>query len=394
MEKIGFVINGLAIGGNEKSVSLLSKALSNDFKVVIIVFDGSNVVFNYHGELIDIHEPAKSGTLNKVIVTLRRLRKIAHIIKLERIDILFTVTASVNAVSHCRFRGVKKIVSCRDYGDLERKTFLYTHMLKSSDLMIFNSKYMENYYVEAYPADRNKCCTLYNIVDTHHIQNMINEDTPADFIRFCDTHMVISTIGRFCKEKGFNHLVRAFCRVKETFPNAGLVIVGDGELHTEIYNMIDKCVFKEDIFLPGAQSNPYKYISRSKLFALSSISEGFPNVLLEGMACGLPVVATDCKSGPREILTETFDYHKNTLGYEMTDYGVICECFEYSDDYLSFETNDAEKAFADAIVLLLSNQKLYNKYAISSRKRCEHFSSEMARKSFIHVVQNKLYEKV
>ena len=143
---VGFVIAGMAIGGNEKSVAMLSKALSDEYDICIIVFNGENISNNYSGELIDLREPARSGMFNKIIVSMRRLWKLKKIIAQRKIDVLFTFTNSLNAVSHYSFANVKKIVSCRDCGDLINRTKYYAHMAKVSDYMIFNSKFMQNYF--------------------------------------------------------------------------------------------------------------------------------------------------------------------------------------------------------------------------------------------------------
>lgn len=374
MKKIGFVISGLAIGGNENSVAQLSKALSSNYQIYIIVFDGKNVAFDYDGELIDLHEPARKGILNKLLVSYRRVRKIKQIIKDKDIDVLFTVTASINVVSYYCFNNVLKIVSCRDCGDLEKNIQRYAYMLKSADYMVFNSAYMKAYYLERYPQDTKKCYTVNNIVDTKRINGIACQDVEESFTNFVEHHDTIVAVGRLVKEKGFNHLIRAFCKIRAGHPKAGLVIIGDGILRDKIAEMVKHCQYQSDICLLGAQNNPYKYMQRCKLFALSSESEGFPNVLLEGMACGLPIVATDCKSGPQEILMEDFDTIDTTTGYRLADYGVLTERFEQSDNYMTYDADAAESAFAEAVLLLLNNKVEYKKYAELSYKRAEYYN--------------------
>ncbi|HBT86430.1 MAG TPA: hypothetical protein DEB12_11070 [Porphyromonadaceae bacterium] len=386
MKKIGFVISGLSIGGNERSVSLLSKALSSNYEIFVIVFDGRNVAFDYDGELIDLKEPAKNGLINKAMVSFRRINKVRKIIKEKHIDILFTVTASINAISHYYFKGVKKIVSCRDCGDLERNIRLYAHMVKKADYMIFNSEHMRSFYLESYPSDAYKCFTVYNIVNVDAIRSKMDGDVPTDFLDFTKSHDSIITVGRFCREKGYNHLIRSFCHIKKSNPKAGLVIVGDGELRSEVRDMVESCVHKNDIYLTGAQRNPYRYIALCRIFALSSISEGFPNVLLEAMACGLPVIAVDCKSGPQEILTGEFDYHRKIRGYLAVDYGVISESFEQSDDYSSYIINNEEKSFAEAVLYLLNNNDACAKYSVLSKRRCEYFNAQKVLDSMKHII--------
>jgi glycosyltransferase involved in cell wall biosynthesis len=112
---------------------------------------------------------------------------------------------------------------------------------------------------------------------------------------------VILGIGRLAREKGFLDLVRAFAIVRSTRP-VRLIILGEGEARPLIESLVRELGLGEDVALPGFVENPYKYLKRSDAFVLSSEREGLPTVLIEAIALGTPVVATDCPSGPSEIL--------------------------------------------------------------------------------------------
>lgn len=113
---------------------------------------------------------------------------------------------------------------------------------------------------------------------------------------------VIVGIGRLTKRKDFATLIRAFATVQETI-GSRLIILGEGEQREKLRNLASELEVADKVDLPGFSRNPYAYMSRAKLLVLSSIgAEGSPNVLKEAMALGLPVVSTDCPSGPREIL--------------------------------------------------------------------------------------------
>lgn len=112
---------------------------------------------------------------------------------------------------------------------------------------------------------------------------------------------VIVGVGRLAPEKDFAVLIRAFARVRESRA-AKLVILGEGELRTELEEQIRAQRLDGAIALPGFQPNPLPYMRRAALFVLSSRLEGLPNALIQAMACGTPVVSTDCPSGPAEIL--------------------------------------------------------------------------------------------
>jgi glycosyltransferase involved in cell wall biosynthesis len=112
---------------------------------------------------------------------------------------------------------------------------------------------------------------------------------------------VILGAGRLTLQKDFPTLIRAFALLRRTRP-ARLLILGEGELRAELEALVGELRLAGDVRLPGFVDNPFAYMRRSDLFVLSSTWEGFGNVLVEAMACGTPVVSTDCPSGPAEVL--------------------------------------------------------------------------------------------
>lgn len=121
---------------------------------------------------------------------------------------------------------------------------------------------------------------------------------------FNDTTIpVVLGAGRLTRQKDFPTLVRAFAKVKAVRA-CRLIILGDGNDREKLLSLAWELKIDPYIDLPGFVSNPYAYLRRASLFALSSIWEGSPNVLTEALALGTPAVATDCRSGPREILKD------------------------------------------------------------------------------------------
>jgi len=112
---------------------------------------------------------------------------------------------------------------------------------------------------------------------------------------------VILSVGRLTKQKDYPTLIRAFALVHRERP-ARLMILGEGEERPKLEALIQELSLDDDVSLPGFVDNPYAYMARSAVFVLSSAWEGLPTVLIEAMAVGTPVVATDCPSGPAEIL--------------------------------------------------------------------------------------------
>ncbi|WP_295431013.1 glycosyltransferase [uncultured Thiodictyon sp.] len=112
---------------------------------------------------------------------------------------------------------------------------------------------------------------------------------------------VICAAGRLQRQKDFPTLIRAFARVRAG-RDCRLLILGEGNARPALAALIAELGLGEQVALVGFQSNPYRYLARAALFVLSSAWEGSPNVLTEALALGVPVVATDCPSGPAEVL--------------------------------------------------------------------------------------------
>ncbi|MEJ5366661.1 MAG: glycosyltransferase, partial [Desulfosoma sp.] len=112
---------------------------------------------------------------------------------------------------------------------------------------------------------------------------------------------VIVGMGRLTTQKDFPTLLRAFRKVHDAL-RCRLVLLGDGSHRKALETLAHQLGVAEDVSFPGFVPNPYPYLKRASVFVLSSIWEGSPNALTEAMALGTPVVATDCPSGPRELL--------------------------------------------------------------------------------------------
>ena len=155
-------------------------------------------------------------------------------------------------------------------------------------------------YIDIYRLPREKVLTVYNPAITSELLAKCNE--PLDHPWFgSDQPPVILGVGRLTLQKDFTTLLRAFQKARNVQP-IRLIILGEGEERPKLEALAQDLNIAADVDFPGFVDNPYCYMKRSSLFVLSSLWEGMPNVLLEAMACGIPVVATDCKTGPKEIL--------------------------------------------------------------------------------------------
>lgn len=118
---------------------------------------------------------------------------------------------------------------------------------------------------------------------------------------------IIAGMGRLGPEKGFDLLIDSFSKVNAKHPDWHLVIFGEGRSRRELEDQAISLGIQDKVHLIGLVLAARKYLAEADIFVLSSRHEGFPNVLLEAMACGLPVVSFDCNSGPGDIIRHEYD---------------------------------------------------------------------------------------
>jgi glycosyltransferase involved in cell wall biosynthesis len=143
---------------------------------------------------------------------------------------------------------------------------------------------------------------IRNPVITPRIFQMASEPVPLPW-PIKDGEPVIVGIGRLTRQKDFPTLIRAFAAVRKKLP-CRLIILGEGKDRDNLEHLTKQLSLSEKIDMPGFVENPYAYLKRAALYVLSSAWEGSPNALTEALALGVPVVATDCPSGPRETLKD------------------------------------------------------------------------------------------
>lgn len=140
---------------------------------------------------------------------------------------------------------------------------------------------------------------IYNPVVTEQLKQQSAE--PVSHPWFSEDIPVVLGVGRLVDQKDFGTLIRAFASLRDQ-RNAKLVIYGDGEERSELELLVNELGIKEDVDLPGFTDNPYKYMANADIFVNSAKHEGFGNVIIEAMAAGTSIVATDCPGAPAELL--------------------------------------------------------------------------------------------
>lgn len=179
------------------------------------------------------------------------------------------------------------------------KWFMRSVMWRASALTCV-SRDMVAQYRQVFRNAPHRC--VYNIVDDQQSRQRMMESVNDPWL-LEKTGPILVAAGSLEPWKGFGDLIRAMSLVPVAI-GARLLVLGDGSLRDELRALIDKLGLQESVKLVGYVDNPLKYFRNASVFVLSSHVEGLPNVLVEAMMCGCTPVATDCPTGPREVLQD------------------------------------------------------------------------------------------
>lgn len=168
-----------------------------------------------------------------------------------------------------------------------------------ADEIIGVSSDVSNDLCNNHGVNESTCTTIRNPVDVDDLIDQSVEEVSHDW--FHDETPVILGVGRFVEQKQFSDLLKAFEKLLRN-TEAHLVMLGDGPLRDDLSRLAIELGIEDRVDFLGFVSNPYKYMSRAGLLVMSSKREGCPVVALEALACGTPVVSTDCPGGNSDIL--------------------------------------------------------------------------------------------
>ena len=302
------IISSMGPGGAERIMSLMGNYWSSKgWDIILITFDNGNIpsFYNLDSNIEYINIGTAYSTTNffkkiyKNIICIYTLRKYlkkynpnAIVSFIDKTNIK-TLMSSIGINTHI-------IVSERTNPELHKINIIWKKLRRiiynRASYIVVQTKSASYYFSKNL---QNKIAIIPNpVIDQKNNELITNKNKFSP---------CIIAMGRLDKNKGFDILLKAFFQLKDRYPNWNLTILGDGPSRVELETLRRSLGLSHRVIFPGTIKNPSGPLKSADLFVMPSRYEGFPNALCEAMACGLPVIASDCPSGPREIISDGID---------------------------------------------------------------------------------------
>ena len=360
-------------GGLERICALTAKLLNDKHHVTLVVFSTKNILYDVSGvELIDLNLGSRPGTIGKVINVFKRISAVKKIKKQKSIEITYSFGPTANLVNVLSRVKDKIWVGIRGYGALA-DTKSMKLFCKRADKVICCTKVMADDIMAQFAPKEAAC--LYNPCDTEQIRELSTVDVDAEHKSFFEKHTkIIASMSRVDDVKGFWHQIKAFSLIKKEEPEAGLLLVGDGDF-SEYKQLAEDLGIRENVLFAGLQKNPFRYLKKADLYWLTSHTEGFPNSLIEAMAVGVPAMAVNCKTGPAEILMEDYKQANNQHQVYEGEYGILLPVLNPVKNLDATVIEEEERILAKETIRVLKDEEQMQKMRAAAKKRSEAFSN-------------------
>lgn len=377
--KLLICINSLRSGGAERVVSQLLTHLQDDFDIHLALYSHIIEYDIPDGiRILDLKQSENDGQMTMLLKLPWLSYKVSKYCKknsITRSVAFLNRPCYINALMRSCWGYRGRVVMCErthETNMLKTKSLLTSIITKflirvsynRADLVLANAQAIKddlrtNLHVLT-PME-----VIYNPIDIRDLQYKMKLPVTIPFSN--DTFHFIA-VGNFRLEKNFPLLLDAFALIKEL--NCKLLLVGDGPLNGLLKQKVSDLKITEQVIFCGRDNNPFKYIHKCDSFILSSDVEGFPNVLLEALACGKPVISTDCLSGPREMLAPSTDPNQ-----QLTDH--------FSEEEFGILTPVGNATImAQAMRKLISDQSLRSRLQEKAASRAAGFDISIIRKYF------------
>jgi glycosyltransferase involved in cell wall biosynthesis len=392
--KILILTPGLGRGGAQKVFKEQTLFYSGHFNT-------TGCVFNWDGALVEeknfvvqsLDVPAGDNWISKFYFFCQRVNRVRAIKQRNNIDISISHLEGADYVNILSRRGEKVICyihgtkfhdgEIRGFLGWVRRNVFMPYLYRQADRIIPVSKGIKEEFEEKLKIFPKKITVITNGFDLEKIEMQSQEAISAVYLGLFRNYKTICLCSRLAPQKNQEIFLSVFADVQKSMP-CKLIILGDGELRSSLINQSkqmglrvfpvwENIPFSEDfdVYFLGNVANPFPYISQSSVFALPSSWEGFPLALCEAMVCGVPVVASDCPTGPREILSDE-------TGESI--YGFLLPIPVKDDDLIL--------KWKNTLLTILRDESIASEYGSKAKRRSKDFSAEKMKAAWMQLVMS------
>lgn len=372
---IVFITSDYRIGGRDKAILIIMEALASkftnySFELWITRIEKKvekRIQELRYPEGVEIREFSAKSSLQLSLSILRRFSKCS-----PRLLFFFSspfITAPVYAAKLLSCKNIPHVIVDQTYFVLTRggikKTIqnkIISLAYKNSIREVANSEVLRSYLIKLFALKPNQTILIHNPILN---SDMYNNSLPIEYSAL-KNNFILLNVGRLHPQKDYQTLLEGFCRIIKEVPQAVLVLVGDGPQKEHVLRLISELKLDDKVLLLGLRENPFPYLEHSDVFVFSSNSEGLPGVLVEAMGLGLPVVATDCPTGPRELLGNN------------NEYGILVPMKD-------------PVALSQAIISLYNDQSKLSDYMSKGKQRVKKFTEENTKLAYQNLLAEVLY---
>jgi glycosyltransferase involved in cell wall biosynthesis len=376
------------------------KVFKDQFDFYSKHFETTACIFNWDGAsvsekklpMVSLDVPGGNNLFTKFFFFCRRIVRLRNLKHQLKIDVSISHLEGADYVNILSQRQDKTI--CYIHGSkfhdheivgfigwVRQKVFM-TYLYRRADLVIPVSLGLQDEMISNFEIPQTKIQVINNGFDIPEIERKARQPVAKELQELLTGFPTLCMCSRLAPPKNQEIFFVIFARLLQRV-SCKLIILGDGDLRNKliaaasdlglrVYSVWKPGTLSDayDVYFVGNKDNPFSYMAKSSVFVLPSAWEGFPLALCEAMICGVPVVASDCPTGPREILTDAVN--KAACGFLLPVPGK--------------DNNSALDLWIETLALLLSDKRVATTYAEKAKFRAKDFSSEKAEAAWLQSV--------
>jgi N-acetylgalactosamine-N,N'-diacetylbacillosaminyl-diphospho-undecaprenol 4-alpha-N-acetylgalactosaminyltransferase len=393
-KKIAILCVSMKGGGAERVISTILNNLYTDFDFYLVLLD-KDIEYLLPSEVrvivLKTFLNTKNSTLNVLQIPFLA-RQFYKLCTKEQIDISLSFLSRPNLINCCLkfYPWVGKTLisertatvtyyKSRGYLSKNLGLALIKYLYPKADVIIPNSEGVQKELESILPVTAYYNF-IYNPLDIQKIHALSKESIQINDLSKENLHKVMELsfsfiyVARFHKDKNHIELIRAFSSIQKDI-NFTLILLGVGECLEKCKKEVILLGLEKKVLFLGFDNNPYKYLAKADCFVCPSKYEGFPNVLIEAMSCGLPVISTDCPCGPREIIAPHTELaFQLKTGIEYAEHGILVPVGNVA-------------SMSNAMLEVYQNDILRAKYARQSILRSSDFNIKVFIARFTSVLE-------